>query len=430
MRTTALHRRRNQRSQRARASGDARRAAALLLAASAITTTGAQRAFAEEIPEHFTAVRPIGMGDAFTAVANDESSVWTNPAGIARSRKARSRGVFNVTKFPNVIAGANAEGRAFYQGYKGTQDKSIEGILAETEDLGDKPFWARASVFPVALFDFGRDTPMAFGIYSNTTAKAVIPTDTPEVARVETVADLGGVLTFGVTDNENRLNAGISVRPVARYAYEDRIPSEDLLNKDTMKTRLADDSNKSQALGVDLGLLYTVADFWYPTIGLAVLNLPTGCRDGYLNPFTEKPENVCGTVYKGDFANEDALSTVDPTDVRAGLAITPRLGRKLALRFAVDVHHLPVGSTEQSYGLTGIEASKLVHAGVELFVGNPLQVSPFSLRAGYSQGFATAGATVDLGFLEVEFATYGRDVSSTATPIEDRRYLGSVSFDF
>ncbi len=45
---------------------------------------------AEEIPEGFTGVRSIGMGDAFTAVANDENAIWTNPAGIGRSRKARS----------------------------------------------------------------------------------------------------------------------------------------------------------------------------------------------------------------------------------------------------------------------------------------------------------------------------------------------------
>ena len=100
------------------------------------------------------------------------------------------------------------------------------------------------------------------------------------------------------------------------------------------------------------------------------------------------------------------------------------------MRFALDAHQLPVGTPDQSYGLQGIEVSKLLHAGVELFAGNPLEISPFSVRAGYSQGFVTTGASVNLSFVAFEFAYYGRDVSSSSTPIEDRRYLGSFSFDF
>jgi hypothetical protein len=391
---------------------------------------GAVGARAEEVPETFTPVRPSGMGGAFTAVANDESSVWTNPAGISRSRKARSRDTFNLGKFPNLIVGANTNSRDFYQALKGGQEDSVEEIVTNLDVEDDEPFWVRAALFPVAIISPSRDTPMAVGFYSNTTAKALVTEDSPEEARVSAISDLGGVLNFTFTDSSNRLGVGFQVRPVARYAYEDRVPSEQLLDKDAMRQRSKDGANKSQGLGADFGVMYTIADFWFPTVGLAVLNLPTGCRDGYLNPFTEKPERVCGTVYSGDFGNEDALSTVDPTDIRVGLAITPRLSRKLGMRFALDAHQIPVGSSEQSYGLQGIEASKLVHAGVELFVGNPLQVSPFSLRAGYSQGFASVGATVNLGILELEFATYGRDVSSTEKPIEDRRILGSIGMDF
>lgn len=387
-------------------------------------------ALAEEVPEHFTPVRPIGMGGAFTAVANDESAIWTNPAGIGRSRKARSRNTFNVTKVPNIIAGANSEAKNFYSGFKSAQDKSVESIVTSMDELGDKPFWARAAMFPVTLFDLGRDTPMAFGMYSNTTTKVVIAKEAPEQARVEAVSDLGSVIGFGYTNASNRFNVGLQFRPIWRYAYEDRIPSEDLVNRERMKTRMKDDANRSQGLGVDFGVMYTIADFWYPTIGIAALNLPTGCRDNYLNPFTEKRQTVCGTTYSGSFGNEDALSTVDPTDIRFGLSITPRLGRKLAMRFALDVHQLPAGTPDQSYGLQGIEASKLVHAGVEFFTGNPLLISPFSVRAGYSQGFVTTGASLNLSFINLEFAYFGRDVSSSSTPIEDRRYLGSFSFDF
>ena len=100
------------------------------------------------------------------------------------------------------------------------------------------------------------------------------------------------------------------------------------------------------------------------------------------------------------------------------------------MRFALDMHHIALGDETQSYGLQGIEVSKLIHAGTELFVGNPLEVSPFSIRAGYSQGFMTAGASVNWSFMNLDFATYGRDVSSRSTPLEDRRYAVSLAFGF
>ena len=100
------------------------------------------------------------------------------------------------------------------------------------------------------------------------------------------------------------------------------------------------------------------------------------------------------------------------------------------MRFAIDMHQIALGDDTQSYGLQGIEVSKLIHAGTELFVGNPLEVSPFSIRAGYSQGFVTAGASVDVSFINFSFATYGRDVSSRSTALEDRRYLASLAFGF
>jgi hypothetical protein len=385
-------------------------------------------AFCEEIPEGFTGVRPAGMGDAFTAVANDENAVWTNPAGIGRTRRARSRNTFHITKFPNLIGGANANGQAFYKGYSSAANQSVEAIVSQSANLGDKPFWARTSAFPVTILDIGSDTPTALGAYWNTTAKVIVPKDTPDVARIEAVSDLGGVLAIGTQNFVNRLNTGLQIRPIARYAYEDRIPSDTLLNKGDMATRLRDDSNKSQAVAVDAGILYTIADFWFPTVGLSVLNLPTGCRSEFLNPFTKKKERVCGTVYHGTFANDAALSTVDTTDIRLGIAITPRLGRSLSARIALDVHHIPLGNEKASYGLHGIEVGKLVHVGFEIFSGNPLNIANFSARAGYSQGFASAGVTADFGYGSIEFATYGRDVSSSAAPLEDRRYLLSLTF--
>lgn len=387
-------------------------------------------AFAEEIPEVFDPVRPAGMGGAYTAVANDESSLWTNPAGIGRARKFRTRHNIHVFKFPNAIGGANSEGRGLYEAFNASADDSLGNVVGSADNLGDKPFWARAAAFPVTIFDLGRQAPTALGFYSINTAQAVIDKDEPTQARVRVVADSGAVLGLGWTNSSNRFNVGLSFRPTTRYAYEDRIPTDTLLDKTAMQEKLAQDANKSAGVGVDFGVMATLADFWYPTIGISALNLPTGCKENYLNPFTEQMETVCGTTYTGSFANEYALSTVDPTDIRVGVSILPRLTRSLAIRLAIDAHHLAVVQPTQTYGLSGIDVSKLLHGGIELVTGNPLEVSPFGIRGGYSQGYATFGATMNLGFISLDFASFGRDVGAGATPVEDRRYTGSVSFSF
>lgn len=383
---------------------------------------------AQELPEFFVPVRPVGMGGAFTGVANDESAVWTNPAGISRVRKARSRKGIHLVKFPNLILGLNKDGRTFQESFQANTEQNVEAIVQATEGIEGKPFWARAALFPVMAYDLGQGNPGAIGLFSNSTTKIAVDRDNPDQTRIEGVADVGGVLNFVITNATNRFSVGVQVRPVYRFAYEDTVATSFLLeNVSAKKSRLESDSNKSSGVGVDAGLLWTVADFWFPTIGVSALNLPTGCVNDYLNPFTEKRQKICGTAYTGDFGNPEALSRVDPTDIRVGFSIIPRVFRKFAIRFAIDAHHLYVYDGTSYYGLPGADAGKLLHFGAELFFGNPLLISPLSFRLGASQGFVSAGATVNFAYLSLNFATYGRDISTSSSSKEDRRYLVSIS---
>lgn len=384
----------------------------------------------QEIPEHYHPVRPMAMGGAFTAIANDENAVWTNPAGIARIRKARSRSVVNLVKFPNAIAGANLSGKDFYSSLQqANEEDSASTLSANADDLTEKPFWAMAGAFPMMMLDFG-SMPAVMGGFSHTTMKAVVDEENVNQAYTEIISDVGGVLSLAYTNRTNRLNIGIQVRSVARLAYEDTIATTSLVDSEVMQTLIQDGANKSAGLGVDAGFMWTFGDFWFPTIGIAVLNVPLGCKDDYLNPFSKKRETVCGTVFSGDFANPDAISTVDPTDIRFGVSITPRLTRKIALRIALDVHHFHYAAGVNNFGYSEIPVLKTIHGGVELFVGNPLLPAPVSASVGMSQGYYTMGGSMRLGFLSLDFATFGKDISTTDSPQEDRRIMGGFSIDF
>ena len=386
--------------------------------------------YAEEAPEVFTPVRPMGMGGAFTAVANDESSIWTNPAGVARIRKPRSRKIIGMTKIPGLSLGVNRESRSFYSGFKSSQEKNVEDVISSSGDMGDKPFWGRASLFPVMIFDLAPNNPAAFSLFSVTTIQMAVDADDASQAKMTAISDMGSTITVGISNFSRRLDVGVQVRPMFRYAYEDTVPSSIIVDKNELQRRLKDESNKSSAIAFDLGFSFTLADFWFPTLGLSILNAPTGCREGYLNPFTKTRQKVCGTKYTGSFGNEEALSTIDPTDIRVGVSILPRLGRKVALRFALDAHHLYLTDGTQYYGLPGLETSKMLHGGVELVTGNPLEISPFTLRVGANQGFYTFGFSLNFSMFSLDFATYGTDISSSATAEEDRRYVGGLSMVF
>lgn len=386
-------------------------------------------ASAQEIPESFTPVRPMGLGGAFTAVANDENAVWTNPAGLARGKKPRSRSTLNMVKVPNIILGANTASRDFIQGVGTKKEADLSAVSSQADDLSDKPFWASTSAFPFVMFNAGGNTNLA-GIYSHTTLQSVVDEDNNALAKTSAISDLGASYGISFANRDHSFSFGIVGRYVARYAYEDKIPLEELKNARELQSRIKAGSNRSTAIGIDTGVMWTVADFWFPTVGLSVLNAPIGCKDEYLNPFSKKRERVCGTVFKGSFENPEAISTVDPTDIRLGLSITPRFSSKFAARVALDLHHLPLTIGENHYGLEGIDPLKQLHAGIEFFVGNPLETSPFTIAMGMNQGYFTFGTTMSLGVLSLEFSTFGREISSTSKRKEDRRMLFGLSLEF
>ena len=383
-----------------------------------------------ELPEGFTGPRPAGMGGAFTAVANDENSFWTNPAGLARARKARSRNNLHVAKFPNLMLGANAASRGMYGALKSASGSSVSDVVSESAVPTDKPFYMRAAAFPVAIFEGGKNQPMGFGAFGNSVSKIYIDKDTPTDARIVSYTDVGAAFGIAYTNFSNRLNLGLTLRPTYRYAYEDTIPSEDLTSKTALAKRMKRDSNRGTGIGADAGVMFTLADVWFPTVGLAVRNLPTGCKTDYLNPFTEERQNICGTKFSGSSGNPDALTAIDPTDLRAGVSITPRFATNYSMRFAADVHNLYMKSSTAYYGLPGVDAAKLIHAGLEFFVGNPLDQSPFSIRVGANQGFVTYGASLNLQWFHIDFASYGVDISDQVKRVEDRRYLLALGTNF
>lgn len=393
----------------------------------------ATQCFADPFPDNTESVRPLGMGGAFTAVANDANSVWTNPAGIAKIRKNRDIHRYHLITIPNLVVGGNQAGLAFADAiYTSSASKTSTKVsqAADRNKGSDQSLLAFAGFNPVVFFEPSRGIPMEAGLYFHNRLSVKIPGDSTKKSEISSVQDVGTQFGYAYQSLTNRFNAGIQTRVFSRSDYSDTVDTEMLGDQKKLESRIQQDGNKGTGVAVDLGWMWTLADFWLPTIGMAMLNAPTGCREDYYNPYAEKRQQVCGTKITGSVVNPESPALLDPTDLRVGVSITPRLTHSTSLRFAFDLQHLYFTDGTHYYGLSGIDAQKQVHAGMEFLWGNPMLRNAFSLRVGYNGGFLTSGCSVRVASTIVELATYGTDVSPTPTPKEDRRTALSLSVEF
>ena len=94
---------------------------------------------------------------------------------------------------------------------------------------------------------------------------------------------------------------------------------------------------------------------------------------------------------------------------------------------SADVQNLYLGQGSAYYGLPGIDLAKMLHGGLEIFTGNPLERSAYAFQLGANQGFVSWGFSINSSLGSLEFASYAADVSNTLKRVEDRRYLTSFS---
>lgn len=427
-----------------------------------------ESARSEVLPQPFVHPSAAAMGGAYTAVANDDSSPFTNPAGIARVKKARSRGSFQLLRSPQFFVGSNEIGS--YSELGSLQGRHMLGAQGWDEDITHEYYqigsfadgmpdidtldenlieifkenpsaavWGRFDIGFLGVFEYAKNVPISLGLYLTSEG-----TLTPESASL-TSADIDGttlirytdvinimpVIGTAFSDKSKRISFGLQVRPILRHSYDGSNQLSNYGNVDAIIPEIKSNSNEDTAIAYDMGFMWTLADFWYPTIGFAVFNMPTDCKSDYLNPYDQTVHEICGTNFESDTTiNKNSLSNLDPTDIRAGFSIAPRLSRKLALRMSFDYHFIEYASGDSNYGLPEIPEVQKTHIGIEIFAGNPLELSGFRAKAGLNQGQLTIGGNLDFGFMQIDIASYGLDISVDDTPVADRRTLVSVSAGF
>jgi outer membrane protein OmpA-like peptidoglycan-associated protein len=315
-------------------------------------------------------IRPMAMGGAFVAVANDENALFYNPAGLAR---------INYWRFtlPNWTYGTDTrsfDDATYLLGKQGDFSNLMNGqaIPADTASR-----LSNARVHETADLNFSYIQPgWGFGgwVFSDALAQtgAIVLPEASWNARAGLIEDTSfgwgfdlpsaGTLAFGL---------GFKAIQQGQTIAEDKNIA-DIKNPDV---------RMSWGGGVDLGVLYQ------PTtelsFGVMVADLYTRILEE-----VQVPNLKVGFAYKPHWLNFEDLGTT------------------LALDF-VELNWQ--GDNEFKNNPTNASVVNLskMRVGLEFVLSGLI-----ALRGGFYEGYPTAGVSLTTGFINVEWAYFGRELGT------------------
>jgi hypothetical protein len=336
---------------------------------------------AKAYPNFYRGVRPLGMGNAFTAICDDENALFYNPAGLAEI-STFSMGIIN----PIVDVS------------KSTLDLSDDSDDIDTDDSGQvadllreyigETHYARVGLFPHVGFNAAQ-----YGVMIGYLGQAVLDAEIrnpawPE-AHTNYTVDHGPLAGVGGPIPASNIRVGAAVKYIHRESLDQIYTATDIAD-DNFEDQIENDLEKGAALGLDLGVLYTLPFDWpvKAQVGLAVQNLP-----------------------EMDFGE----ARDQQTQANVGFALEKNIS-KCKFLGALDYRDLAHAVGEDN------DIPKRLHMGLEFQLPKIL-----SIRAGLSQGYVTYGLTLDFRFVKLDVASYAEEVGAHAGQRDDRRYAGQLT---
>jgi hypothetical protein len=334
---------------------------------------------------HF-GLRPLAMGNAYVAIADDYNALFYNPAGLARLKEWDGE-LLN----PAVTASTSLSSLV-----NDAQDKLKSGEVSDTLDLIEsytgKSYHVGLSWTPHLIFrNFG------FAIGTEMGASMVfhrnISTDFDAGLRVVMP------LTFAMNFLEDKLSVGASVKARVRAGVDREFSMEDIesfqtSSTDTDSKKIDDYVLSGVGYGADLGMLFTPTKTMEPTLGVSITDFG-------------------GTPYTKMNVGGESLGNPPATlpSVNVGFSLKPIQKDKLYVLTSIDMHAI-----NQPYSF-----SKKMNFGSEFGYGSIIK-----LQAGLYQGYLTGGFQFDVGLINLRLITYSEELGAVAGFQEDRRYAAQI----
>lgn len=367
------------------------------------------------------------LGGSQTAHAFNEDALFANPAALNKTRHPRSRAAVHVVDVPGLSVGGNS---AALSSFKGKALKPAEWLKSLATFSSAERSYFELQMLPWAVLGERGGPTFFLGMPFRSTFISP-PSADDGVSRsifMETTAT--AALNMSVATRTGATAFGLSLRPNMRWTSQSSYNIADAVSSKSLFAAIKSNSHKTTSAAADLGFIVTAGDFWMPSFALSVLNLPTGCVENFTNPATGKPQSICGTKRNGDVKDDLDGTRLDPTEVRMGVSIVPRVriaGARLNLKVSGDIYPLPISYRDKNYGFQDVNINQLTHAGIELFLGNALSTRTFSIRGGLNDTRVSWGFAIPLPHFNLEMTSYEAPLLNQGKADKERRYLLGLS---
>jgi hypothetical protein len=343
----------------------------------------------EERREFYKSLRYLGMGGAQVAVANDETAIAINPAGLGKLRDN-----YGTIFDPEVEL--NTKGITAYNSKAYTDPFSVKQVVNTMKSKVGSYYNSRAQVMPSFVAkNFGIAILQKYELNARATSATAVDTFYRN--------DLSLLMGYNLRLFEGRIKVGFTGKMISRIEVDEQgiDPTTQSLNIKSLGT--AGIAKAGTGFGFDTGILVTAPWKWLPTIGVVY-------RD------------VGGMAFTESLMKRLSTSTSNPAtvsgDIDVGVALFPIESNNVRSTFAIEYRGL-LTQADQA------DKAKLIHLGYEL---NYADVVFF--RAGYNQRYWTAGTELAAESFQLQIATYGEEIGTSSNPKEDRRWAFKLSFRF
>lgn len=356
----------------------------------ALILFSAQKSFAqlEERRVFYKSLRYLGMGGASVAIANDETALAVNPAGLGRLRDS-----YGTVVDPEIEL--NTDGVNAYNSKAYSDPTKLKEVLPTMATRVGDHFSSRAQIMPSFVAkNFGIAVLQKYDLAARATSATAVDTFYRD--------DLALLMGYNLRLFDGRLKIGLTGKMISRIELNETglDPTQSLQLKALGTAGFA---KSGTGFGFDAGLLLAAPWKWLPTIGAVYRDVGgmsfTQSTLSRLSTATASPNTVTG-------------------DLDVGLALFPIQSNNLRTTFSLEYRGLLTQSDQP-------DKAKLMHAGYEINFSDI-----FFWRIGYHQRYWTTGFELASETFQLQLASYGEEVGTRTNPKEDRRWAFKVAYRF
>ncbi len=352
-------------------------------------------------PPFVHGVRPLGMGDAFTAVADDFNLLFYNPAGLAVLEKGQTY---------LLHLGAKVDHQS-YGDINYIIDMSDADMLEPeniTQDTINRIVRSRVSVGAEILRggyirkNIGMGAYMPVDVHIEFSPGLLIP-NAEVLVRYDIITSYSGA--YGLKLSNGTLCFGGSLRTIRRTRFQKEQNvlefANDFSDTDDMMAYFRENTRTYWGVSTDFGMLWQKSE----KTSFAFVANDLMCR--MLGDW-KRPNLKLGYAHRFDLGTgwmwEGLLLAVDWVNIIGDEERVPLWRKKFSMRSLED--SLPIFAKRLRIG---IESTFMKFSRV---------------RLGLHQGYPTFGYGIDAAFFHVNYALYGREFG--VFPGDDGRYFHQV----